>query len=265
MTLKAIAVAAALVSVSATPGQAFLLLLGAGQKHQEPENLAKPRGAPLTAEQLAAEAAKRPLPPPVFMLPMDERMVLAQAGQPGEPTRELPYWRIELHPPNKGARLTDPTAVVFAAPGQISGLFRTENPREAGRQLNIHTYRMTGAFRVTEQGSHTFAVRFVCTWRCNITMSVGGQEVVRIADYASSFGLPERIERFATTLPVGEYPVEVVFGFPRPELAESTSTGLSGAPNLNVMVRRPSDETLVPISVVNRVPVSRGVIPVPIN
>jgi hypothetical protein len=194
-------------------------------------------------------------------------MVLAQAGQPGEPTREVPYWRIELHPPNQGANLTDPNQVLFASPGQITGLFRTELPRAAGVQINIFTYRMTGVFRATEQGSHTFAVRFTCTWTCNINVNVAGQQVIRINNHreGATQGSLDRTERFATTLPAGEYPIEVVFGFPQPRDAESTSTGMGSAPRLNVLMRRPSDETLVPIEVFNRVPVSRAAVPVPLN
>lgn len=263
---KAIPLAIALLG-AATPSQAFFFLLGAGKQPPEPENVAKPRGPFLTEQQLAAEAARRPVAPPVFMFPMDKNMVMAQAGQPGEPTREVPYWRIELHPPNQGANLTDPNQVLFASPGQITGLFRTELPQAAGLQLNIFTYRMTGVFRATEQGNHSFAVRYTCPWLCNIVVNVAGQQVIRINNHREGIiqNLIDRTERFATTLPAGEYPIEVVFGFPQPRDAESTSTGMSGAPRLNVLMRRPSDETLVPIEVFNRVPVSRAAVPVPLN
>lgn len=257
----------AVLTTIASPSQAFLLLLGAGQKVKEPENTARPRGPFLTEQQLATEAAKRPAQPPELIFPMDRNMVLAQAGQPGEPTREVPFWRIELHPPNEGARLTDPDQVLFARPGQLTGLFRTQLPREAAVQLNIFTYRLTGIFRTTEQGSHSFVVRHTCTWTCNISMSVAGQQVIRIDNHrgGSTQNNLDRTERFATTLPVGEYPIEVVFGFPRPRDAESTITGQLGAPRLSVLMRRPSDETLVPIEVFNRVPVSRPTVPVPLN
>ncbi|HEV2556958.1 MAG TPA: hypothetical protein VGV17_24685 [Bosea sp. (in: a-proteobacteria)] len=266
MTLKVTFVAAALLSVAATPSHAFLLLLGAGaRKYEEPTNEARPKGPFLTTEQQAAEAVKRREPPPVYVMPMDRGMVLAQANQPGEPTREVPFWRIELHPPNVGAKLTDPTAVVFARPGRMTGLFRTQLPSAAAQQLDIHTYRLTGKFRVTEQGSHSFAVRFACTWRCNISLAVADQQVIAVNDFTSPWGSPERIERYATPLPPGEYSIEVVFGFPRPRDAESTVTGQLGAPRLEVLMRRPSDDTLVPIEVLNRVPASRAAVPVPLN
>ena len=254
--------------MAATPSHAFFFLLGAaGQQPREPENTAKPRGPFLTEQQLAAKAAKRSPSPPEFMFPMDRGMMMAQATQPGEPTREVPFWRIELHPPNEGARLTDPNQVLFARPGQITGLFRTELPIAAGVQLNIFTYRMTGVFRATEQGSHSFAVRFTCPWTCNISLSVAGQEAIRINSHLDSGTQSslDRTERFVTTLPAGEFPIEVVFGFPQPRDAGSTGTGMTGAPRLNVLMRRPSDETLVPIEIFNRVPVSRAAVPVPLN
>lgn len=250
--------------VSVSPSHAFFLLLGATQKFEEPKNLAQPRGPFLTDQQRAA-APKRPEAPPAVMFPMDRGMMMAQAGQTGEASREVSFWRIELHPPNQGAQLTDPTAVVFARPGKITGLFRTQLPSAAAQQINIFTYRMTGKVRVSEQGSHSFAVRFACTWRCNIRLALAGQEVVRINDFASPWGSPERVERFATNLLPGEYDVEVVFGFPRPQQAESTITGQTGAPRLEVLMRRPADETLVPIEIFNRVPASRSAVPVPLN
>jgi hypothetical protein len=263
-TAYALAVA---MTFPASPSQAFLLLLGAGQQPPEPKNTAQPRGLFLTEQQLAAEAAKRPAPPPVFMFPMDRGMVLAQAGQPGEPTREVPFWRVELHPPNDGATLTDPDQVLFARPGQLTGLFRTELPRAAGVQLNIFTYRLTGTFRATEQGSYSFAVRHTCTWACNISLSVAGQQVIRLDNHrgGNTQNNLDRTERFAAPLPAGDYPIEVVFGFPRPRDAESTITGQTGAPRFTVLMRRPSDETLVPIEVFNRVPASRAAVPVPLN
>lgn len=256
----------AFLTVAATPSHALLFLFsGAGQRHQEPENTARPQGPFLTEQQLAERAARQPPGPPVFMLPMDQGMVLAQAGQTGEPTREVPFWRTELHPPNRGARLTDPTEVLFARPGRITGLFRTTLPREAARQLQIYTYRMTGVFRAEQNGAYSFSARFLCTWSCNISMRVAGQEVIQITNFQTTVGGTDRIERFNTTLPVGEYPIEVVFGFPAPEQAESTSTWQSGPPRLDILMRRPSDEVLVPIEVFNRVPVSRAAIPVPLN
>jgi len=266
MRKLALAALSALIFGSSTSAQAFFLLLGAAnEKHREPENTAKPRGPFLTEERLAREAVKQPATPPVFVFPMDKGMMLAQSGQSGEPTREVPFWRIELHPPNQGARLTDPTEVVFARPGQITALFRTELPRAAAQQLDIHTYRMTGLFRVTETGSHSFASRFKCTWNCNLTMKVAGQEVIRITDFVGILGAADRIERFNTTLPVGEYPIEVVFGFPRPQMADSTYASQSGVPRLDVLMRRPSDETLVPIEIFSRIPASRAAVPVPMK
>jgi hypothetical protein len=222
--------------IATSPSHAFLLLLGAGQQPPEPKNTAQPRGPFLTEQQLAAEAAKRPAPPPVFMFPMERDMMLAQAGQPGEPTREVPLWRVELPPPNQGATLTDPDQVLFARPGRLTGLFRTVLPREAGVQLNIFTYRLTGVFRVTEQGSHSFAVRYTCTWACNISLSVAGQQVIRLDNHREGNTQTnlDRMERFATTLPAGEYPIEVVFGFPRPPGCgkHEHGTGRSAAPDI---------------------------------
>jgi hypothetical protein len=252
--LKVVLLGVALTGV-ASPSQAFLLLLGAGGDAPEPKNEVTRVGPLKTTQELA-----RVVPPsPVFKLPEPTRLQLAQSNGGASQTRDVPYWRIELHPRNAGAVLTDPARVVFASPGKMTGAFQVQIPQSAVEEIPTWVYRKTGIFTATEQGNYSFSLTYKCAWWCRLRMVIGGQEVINLPNVG---GLGDRTERFSTALAPGEYPIEVEWGFNNPR---QISHGVRSETFLNVLARGPGDDTLGSIKIFNRVPVSRAAVPVPLN
>lgn len=248
---------ASFFALLATPGHAFIFFLGAAQNAPEPKNEAKRVGPLRTVEELA----RVPAPPLVFKLPdpQGQRIQLAQASPQPNQTREVPYWRVELHPRNAGANLTDPTRVVYASPGKMTGGFQVQIPTNPAEETPTWVYRLSGTFRATEQGNYSFAVNFLCSWWCRIRMTVGGQEVINLPEVG---GAGDRTQRFATALAPGEYPIEVEWGFNNPRQVYVNVRELTF---LNVLARGPGDDTLEPIKIFNRVPPNRAVVPVTLD
>lgn len=257
MTLKAMFVAAALVGVSATPGHAFLFLLGAAQSAPEPKNEAKRVGPLRTVEEMA----RVPAPPLVFKLPIPQGQstMLAQAAPQPAQTREVPYWRVELHPRNAGAQLTDPARVVYASPGRMTGGFQVQIPQNPADETPTWVYRLSGNFRVTEQGNYSFAVNYLCSWWCRIRMTIGGQEVINLPNVG---GAGDRTQRFATALAPADYPIEVEWGFNNPR---QVYVNVRDVTFLNVLARGPDDDSLEPIKIFNKVAPNRAAVPVQLN